>query len=303
MDINPEEVDELLELVARDVLLRQPDRLKADGEHDKPDCTKSSVEPKEDKPKDTKNAERCRASRAKRKEELATLKRENVGMKRDRGDLLESIASLEQQVQELRGMDAVDLKKENELLLAEVKVCILRAVSFKLCQINSTSLQRYKCYVERIMGVVEDVRGYSKQDVLNSLKIGISGNVSRIVGMLYSSLADPSWRSGDDVDFREEIKGKVWSQFLPTDSQPKDAARLNLRVDMCNIPRKAEYIADKIRKGNLDIQGSEDFYAGLQLCAESDYKQVLISSMIHQTAFEDMSNSPIDRRNDELFRG
>ena len=76
----------------------------------------------EGRKKDPKNAERCRASRQKRKALILQEKAVNASLKLQRTTLLKRIADLEQTVQELRGQNAVNLQKENELLAAEVQV-------------------------------------------------------------------------------------------------------------------------------------------------------------------------------------
>ena len=76
--------------------------------------------------KDPKNAERCRQQREKRKQEKTLELKDNLRLKRERNEFLESIAELELEVQALRGQNAVDLAKENELLKFELEVSTRR---------------------------------------------------------------------------------------------------------------------------------------------------------------------------------
>ena len=74
---------------------------------------------------DPKNAERCRRLRQRRKETLEKERQANIELKRDRHSLLTKIAELEMEVQGLRGRNAVNLAKENQLLAVQVKVCVV----------------------------------------------------------------------------------------------------------------------------------------------------------------------------------
>lgn len=48
---------------------------------------------------------------------------ENLQLKRERVDFLDQISELEYTIQALKGQGVLDLRKENELLKLEIKVC------------------------------------------------------------------------------------------------------------------------------------------------------------------------------------
>ena len=110
--------------------------------------------------------------------------------------------------------------------------------------------------------------------MIESLKIGISGNVSRVVGLTYSSLADDSWKEGETLVILGKHRCRVWYQYLPTESPTHEAQRLNLRVDVISINQKACDMIHAIKRANLSVQGTKDFYAGVQVCSNTKCDQV-----------------------------
>lgn len=106
-------------------------RVKAEAVQDKPDASlvnrgasgeKGSRAGRKPRKKDPKNAERCRQQREKRKQQKTAEMKDNLRLKRERNEFLDQIAELELEVQALRGQNAVNLSKENELLKFELKV-------------------------------------------------------------------------------------------------------------------------------------------------------------------------------------
>lgn len=85
--------------------------------------------------RDPRNAERCRKLRQRKKEDLRKEQQANVNLKRDRRELLRKIAELELEVQGLRGSNAVNLAKENQLLAVQVKV---PTIGFSIKKISTT---------------------------------------------------------------------------------------------------------------------------------------------------------------------
>lgn len=73
------------------------------------------------------NAERLRRHRQKKKKERENMYKENQVLKQQREEHLKMIADLEMEVEALRTQGVVDLSKENELLKAEIKVCLRSA--------------------------------------------------------------------------------------------------------------------------------------------------------------------------------
>lgn len=207
------------------------------------------------KRKDPRNRERCRQARLRKKERFKQEQDENISLKRDRSTLLKEIANLEMEVQGLRGANAVDLKKENDLLEKEVK--------------------RYKQYVDRIVSLTRDAIDFSKSETVLALETGISSSVGQIVGIAYSSLADSSWRKGQDMDLKHNIQGQFSYQLLPIGSTMLDAKRLCIRVDMKNIGRSAKEVAAVIERGNLNKEGIKEFYS-VTLCESNGYELVSV---------------------------
>ena len=68
------------------------------------------------------NRERCKKFRRRRREKEEAVYRENLKLKRERAEFLDTIAELEYDIQALKGQGVLDLSKENELLKLEIKV-------------------------------------------------------------------------------------------------------------------------------------------------------------------------------------
>lgn len=204
--------------------------------------------------KDPKNAERSKQTRQRKKEKVEQERRDNVSLRKDRHNLLKRVADLELEVQGLRGSNAVNLEKENELLAAELK--------------------RYKRYVDRIVELTKAETDYPHQETLVALQTGISSSVSQVIGLTYSSLIDETWLKGEDVLLVGDILAKVWYQLLPIGLSRAESTRMNMRVDFTNIRRTSSQVTAVLKRANMDIEGIKDFYTECTLCAENTYDLV-----------------------------
>lgn len=68
------------------------------------------------------NAKRCTEYRNRKKQEEEKVYSENASLKREREELMRTIADLENMAQAMQGEDYIDLSLENELLRKEIKV-------------------------------------------------------------------------------------------------------------------------------------------------------------------------------------
>ena len=159
-----------------------------------------------------------RATRAKRKKELEDLKKKNQDLEREKEQYLDKIAELQMQVQTKRDSGAVDLSMENELLRAE--------------------LNEHKNFISMFKSVADGVPTTASAKRVICMQ-GADTAVAQVLGLLSTSLVDPSWKQGR---IRNYPGINLMYQRLPHGSRAEEAKRVTLRVDVPHIPRDAEGI-------------------------------------------------------------
>ena len=120
--------DSFLEEIAQDLDLDRESPVALDEEKEKYQGVKKVASHNEEAKagqKPTLNAARLRKHRQKKKKERDQMYKDNKVLKREREEFLKKIADLQMEVEALRTQGCVDLSKENELLKAEIKVCVL----------------------------------------------------------------------------------------------------------------------------------------------------------------------------------
>ena len=86
------------------------------------------------------------------------------------------------------------------------------------------------------------------------MKSGIESATAHIVGIMYSSVCDPSWKTTTSFEVMDGIICTCRYQLLPTNCRFEDATRVNLRMDSAQLPFAAEQLVEHIVKksGNMD---------------------------------------------------
>lgn len=72
------------------------------------------------------------------------------------------------------------------------------------------------------------------------LKGSVESAVGHMVGIMYSSMSDSSWKEGKPIDVGFDIETQWWYQILPYGATYKDAERINIRFDRNNFPCTSE---------------------------------------------------------------
>lgn len=174
-----------------------------------------------------------RATRAKRKKELEDLKKKNEDLEREKEQYLDKIAELQMQVQTKRDSGAVDLSMENELLRAE--------------------LNEHKNFISMFKSVADGVPTTASAKRVICMQ-GADTAVAQILGLLSTSLVDPSWKQGQ---IRNYPGIRLMYQRLPHGSKAEQAKRITLRVDVPLIPREADGLMKSFWKTWCDADLSE----------------------------------------------
>lgn len=161
-----------------------------------------------------------RATRAKRKRELEELKQKNKRLELEREAFLNTIAELQMNVQALRETGSIDLRMENDLLRAE--------------------LNEHKKFISQFKSVADGLPTTKNGKRVLMLQ-GADTAVSQVLGLLSTSMVDPSWRHGR-VNCFAGIKMRY--QRLPHGSNSASSKRLTFRIDLPFIPVQAEKLAE-----------------------------------------------------------
>ena len=124
------------------------------------------------------------------------------------------------------------------------------------------------------MDLTRDVSLPEKEEALVALRTGVTNSVGQVIGLAYSSLVDKSWNKGEDWELPGGIEAKAWSQTLPVGASLQEATQLNIRVDMLNIMRSASEVTTVLKRGNMDLEGIQEFYGDCTMCLNNTYKLV-----------------------------
>uniref|UniRef100_A0A7S3PPU3 BZIP domain-containing protein n=1 Tax=Aplanochytrium stocchinoi TaxID=215587 RepID=A0A7S3PPU3_9STRA len=163
-----------------------------------------------------------RATRAKKKRQLEDLRDQHIKLKQEREEFLSKIAELQMNVQSLRNAGSTDLRMENDLLRAELK--------------------EHKAFIAQLKRVADGLPTTNISKRVLMLR-GANSAVSQVLGLLSTSMVDPSWTAGNILKY-PQIKMKY--QRLPHGSTSKTARRVTFRLDIPFAPIPAEGIAEVI---------------------------------------------------------
>lgn len=153
-----------------------------------------------------------RATRAKRKRELEELKEKNFRLEKERETFLNTIADLQIKVQALRDTGSIDLRMENDLLRAE--------------------LMEHKNFISRFKRIADGMPTTNSAKKL-MCKQGSDTAVAQVLGLLSTSMADPSWKIGK---IRDHPEIDMRYQRLPHGVLAESAKRFSVRIDIPVIP-------------------------------------------------------------------
>eukprot|EP00515_Schizochytrium_aggregatum_P008644 CAMPEP_0202072190 /NCGR_PEP_ID=MMETSP0964-20121228/2278_1 /ASSEMBLY_ACC=CAM_ASM_000500 /TAXON_ID=4773 /ORGANISM="Schizochytrium aggregatum, Strain ATCC28209" /LENGTH=523 /DNA_ID=CAMNT_0048639211 /DNA_START=125 /DNA_END=1696 /DNA_ORIENTATION=+ len=157
-------------------------------------------------------AEACRRFRARRKEEVAQLKRKNETLEGEREELLSRIAQLQTEVQAFRDHGAVDLARENSLLRSEIRL--------------------HKRFIMTIANATRMLVDIPDEERFRVLLSGLNSAVGQCVGLCYTSSADESWTVAKPFYVEGQGYAYVRIQVLPLGCADHEMKRINMRLDM-----------------------------------------------------------------------
>jgi len=153
-----------------------------------------------------------RATRAKRKRELEDLRLKNIQLEKERDKFLSTIADLQMKVQSLRETGSVDLRMENDLLRAELK--------------------EHKNFIANFKRIADGMpASNSAKKVM--IKQGSDTAISQVLGLLATSMVDPSWKRGHVHEHPELL---LMYQCLPHGVPHELTKRMSVRVDVPVVP-------------------------------------------------------------------
>jgi hypothetical protein len=207
------------------------DLLESDDGHESASARPRKAESEADKAKRRAViAAASRATRAKRKREKEDLAERNVRLERDRDSFLATIADLQTEVQSLRDAGAINLAKENELLRTEISL--------------------HKQFILNIVSAARSVPSTTEEERFRVVKQGADSAVGQVIGLAFTSSADPSWLSSTlgvergPGQARAQLPIKM--QLLPLGSDLSSFKRANIRVDLPDREEELEALRDMI---------------------------------------------------------
>eukprot|EP00924_Labyrinthula_sp_SR-Ha-C_P000972 snap_masked-scaffold_7-processed-gene-9.11-mRNA-1 protein AED:1.00 eAED:1.00 QI:0/-1/0/0/-1/1/1/0/669 len=167
-----------------------------------------------------KVAEASRATRAKRKREMEDLKQRNKRLEVERETFLTTIQELQVKIQSLRQSGGIDLRLENDLLKAE--------------------LAEHKRFINDFKNIA--TQSPTKNSAKKVLIVQSSDTaVSQVLGLVASSMVDPSWVYGVCRAFPLV---QLRFQRLPFGTSAVTAKRTTIRADFPFIPVKRDILAE-----------------------------------------------------------
>jgi len=215
-----------------------------------------------------------RATRAKRKREKEDLKSRNDKLECDREKYLSHIAVLQTEVQTLRDAGRINLTKENDLLRTEIR--------------------KHKAFIMNIVSATTSVPDSTDEETYRTVKRGSDSAIGQVVGLTYTSVADPSWISGE-----LEITGESFPlrlQMLPLGCNRMNMKRINIRLDMPDRKEAMLDFKDKIWKTWTDEALAERLMKPL-----SSRKDIGISMQELPTNFESIEGVDVEKGDMRVF--
>jgi hypothetical protein len=207
------------------------DLLESDDGHESASARPRKAESEADKAKRRAVvAAASRATRAKRKREKEDLAERNVRLERDRDSFLATIADLQTEVQSLRDAGAINLAKENELLRTEISL--------------------HKQFILNIVSAARSVPSTTEEERFRVVKQGADSAVGQVIGLAFTSAADPTWLSSTlgvrrgPGQARAQLPIKM--QVLPLGSDLSSFKRANFRLDLPDREEELEAVRDMI---------------------------------------------------------
>mmetsp|Transcript_8898 Transcript_8898/g.10174 ORF Transcript_8898/g.10174 Transcript_8898/m.10174 type:complete len:477 (+) Transcript_8898:223-1653(+) len=186
-----------------------------------------------------------RATRAKKKRQLEELRDQHIRLTQEREDFLSTIADLQMNVMALRESGSIDLRLENDLLRAE--------------------LQEHKQFIGQLRRVVDGLPTTHLGKRVLMLR-GADTATSQTLGLLSTSMFDPTWNPGKIVRFPQI---RMHYQRLPHGSIYQNAKRVTFRVDLPFVPVKAEDFAEVIwsvwEESDLAERLNKHFHKGVSV--------------------------------------
>jgi len=163
-----------------------------------------------------RNADACRRNRLKRKADEDNLRKRNEELEQNRGFFLHRIAELRFQVDVLRMAGSVDLRRENDLLRAEIR--------------------RHKAYLKDVVQVVKKHPRILLEEKARLLQSCLDDCMSQVIGLTYHSR---QWARLHTIR-RGNLSMNIYYDMLPKNVPLSEVKRINLRYEVLNAPASAK---------------------------------------------------------------
>lgn len=172
----------------------------------------------------TTNSERCRRYRLKRQKEEEKLVYDNLNLKRERRALKKQFDTLQREVNELIRLGDKSLHMENERLRKE--------------------LLGHQLYLDKVVSAIRSPFPFETavDRQYRALHDGIDNAVNLVVGTMYNSMCDSTWKVGKPFELQSGMFCRWMYQLLPLGSSVTDATRVNIRLDLENLPYPAKVL-------------------------------------------------------------
>ena len=216
--------------------------------------------------KKTTNSERCRRYRLKRQKEEEKLVYDNLNLKRERRTLKEQLETLQREVDQLVRLGDVNLHSQNELLRKELlvcKVCVLYGTYICMYSrqgITSFDVQGHQLYLEKVVSAIRAPFPFepAEDQHYRAMTNGIDHAVNIVVGAMYNSMTDSTWKVGKPFELKSGMFCRWMYQLLPLGSSISEATRLNIRMDVENLPYPAKVLEKYVWQYMKDPPSSLD---------------------------------------------
>lgn len=185
--------------------------------NDEDDCDDSSKVDSRKAVRRARNAEACRRTRRKRKAHEENLRLRNAELEASREHFLKRIADLQFQVNSLRMTGTIDLRKENELLRAEIR--------------------KHKVYISNVIDAVQKEPQVKLEERARLLKRVVDGAICQCIGMAHTSI---NWREMYSLRLDDGMEVRFLFETLPKDVPLAEAKRITLRCEAYAIPAEPQ---------------------------------------------------------------
>lgn len=183
------------------------------------------------------NAAACKRLREKRKHERDSLRCKIQAIEAENGLLQKRVAQLQTEVQTCRVDGEVNLAKENALLRAEIK--------------------KHKAFIERVVAATNGHELRTDEERYRLLRSGVDSTMAQLSGLAYTSATGVDWtkaplfsaileKQGMSVEAQKRVSMRF--QTLPLGCTPTSVQRVNVRVQMLNIPLSRQTAVARIKR-------------------------------------------------------